>query len=488
MKPLQYAATSDRLKDEPAWQLLRANKAPEILALLQFLLHDTDRVLPGSVLTERLTTELGLMRAQGHDLVDKATYYIRDWLSEGWLERRLSEGAGEEEYELSTAALDALRIANSLYTQRQHATESRLALVMSGLETLARETDQDVETRLAKLRQDRERINHEIDLVARGEAPILDPERAAERVKEVIGLARELSEDFRRVRQQFTELNRGFREKIIQDEGSRGQVLTELFAGRDVIADSPAGKTFNAFWSLLTDPEQSTTLEGAIDAVTRREFMRLLSREDRIFLTQLSRTLLDGAGSVNNVQTGFAKSLRSYVQSREYQEQRRLTKLLNTAKSEALAVREKLRPEKAIGMDLQLSSASFHSIGRWKPYDPPMTLSTKDMEDADEADVSLATVQDAIEQGEIDFRTLYGNLQAILMQQSQVSIAGLMKTYPPPQGLGTVVGYISIGSRYGVFVDDQTEVVEWTTQAGEQRAAAIPLIYFLAESREKIHA
>ena len=216
--------------------------------------------------------------------------------------------------------------------------------------------------------------------------------------------------------------------------------------------------------------------------------MRLLSREDRIFLTQLSRTLLDGAGSVNNVQTGFAKSLRSYVQSREYQEQRRLTKLLNTAKSEALAVREKLRPEKAIGMDLQLSSASFHSIGRWKPYDPPMTLSTKDMEDADEADVSLATVQDAIEQGEIDFRTLYGNLQAILMQQSQVSIAGLMKTYPPPQGLGTVVGYISIGSRYGVFVDDQTEVVEWTTQAGEQRAAAIPLIYFLAESREKIHA
>ncbi len=219
MKPLQYAATFDRLKDEPAWQLLRANKAPEILALLQFLLHDTDRVLPGSVLTERLTTELGLMRAQGHDLVDKATYYIRDWLSEGWLERRLSEGAGEEEYELSTAALDALRIANSLYTQRQHATESRLALVMSGLETLARETDQDVETRLAKLRQDRERINHEIDLVARGEAPILDPERAAERVKEVIGLARELSEDFRRVRQQFTELNRGFREKIIRMRG-----------------------------------------------------------------------------------------------------------------------------------------------------------------------------------------------------------------------------------------------------------------------------
>lgn len=486
MKPLQYASTFDRLRNEPAWRLLTANLASEVLALLQHLLNDTDRVLPGSVLTERLATELSLMRSKGHELSGVAAYYVRDWLKEGWLERHLSEDAGEEEYELSTAALEALRVVNSLHTQRPLATESRLALVMASLETLARDTDDDDASRLERLYEERKRIDEQIDAVTHGEAPIIDPERAVERVREVIGLARELSEDFRRVRQQFTDLNREFREKIIQDEGSRGQVLADLFAGRDVIAESSAGKTFSAFWSLLTDPEQSTYLETSLDSVTRREFMRLLPKEDRVFLTGLTRTLLDRAGSVNNVQTGFAKSLRVYVQSREYQEHRRLTKLLHSAKSDALAVRGVLRPEKATGMALALSSGTFHSIGRWKLFDPPLTLTTHDLEAAEEAEISLEAVQAAIEQGEIDFRTLYANLQEILMHQSQITIGGLMEAYPPAQGLGTVVGYLSIGAKHGEFSGERTERVHWASQGGTERVADIPLVYFVAERREEI--
>jgi hypothetical protein len=486
VRPLQYASSFERLRSEPAWQLLRASLAPEVLALLQHLLYDTDRVLPGSVLIERLSTELSLMRSRGHDLVAKAPYYVREWLREGWLERRLPEGAGEEEYELSTAGLDALRLANSLHKQRSVATESRLALVMAGLETLAVDTDDDISTRLDALYKERAKINEQIDAVSNGEVPILDQDRAAERVGEVITLARELSEDFRRVRQQFTELNRGFREKIILDDSSRGQVLTQLFAGRDVIADSPAGKTFSAFWSLLTDPEQSTLLENAIDSVSRRDFMRLLSKEDRLFLTSLTRILLDRAGLVNNVQSGFAKSLRSYVQSREYKEQRRLTKLLLSAKADALALRDQVRPEKPIGMDLDLSSAALNSVGRSKLFEPLLTLSTHDLEDADEANVSLGFVQTAIEQGEINMRVLYANLQRILMQRSQVSIGGMLESYPPTQGMGTVVGYITIAAKHGVFAVGKTERVEWITQGGTKRVANIPLAYFVAERREEL--
>lgn len=231
MKPLQYASTFDRLRGEPAWRLLTATLAPEVLALLQHLLYDGDRSLPSSVLIERLTTELQLLRAQGREMSGTAAYYVRDWLREGWLERHLSEGAGEEEYELNTAALQALRIVAGLHTERAVATESRLALVMSGLQTLARDTDDDEISRLERLYEERTRIDAQIDAVARGDAPVLDQDRATERVREVIGLARELSEDFRRVRQQMPDLNRHFRERIIQDEGSRGQVLTFAASG-----------------------------------------------------------------------------------------------------------------------------------------------------------------------------------------------------------------------------------------------------------------
>jgi Protein of unknown function (DUF3375). len=472
-----------RLKSEPAWRLLGAHQAPEILALLRYLLFDTNRVLPGSVLTEKLSTELALLRAQGRDLTGNAAYYIRDWLSEKWLDRRLVQGAAEEEYELSASALEALRIVDSMDSQRPVATESRLALVMAGLDTLARETDDDPVTRMARLQDERRRIDEEMDAVGRGETKVLDADRAVERAREVISLSRELAEDFRRVRQQFNELDRDFRERIIRDEGSRGQVLADLFAGVDVIAESAAGKTFGAFWGLLTDPEQSTQLEASIDAVARRQFARMLSRDERVFLINLTRTLLEGAGSVNNVQTGFARSLRGYVQTRAYQEHQRLGRLLREAKVDALAIRGKLRPERPTGMHLQLSTATYRSLSQWKLHDPPLTLSTDDLLAAGEAAISLEDVRAAVESAEIDFRTLRAHVREALMHHSQASIGELLDRHPSVQGLGTIVGYIDLGVRHGEVVADHFERVSWATASGAGRTARIPLIFFLATKR-----
>lgn len=487
MKPQLYASTYERLRTEPAWRLLCANTAPEVLALLQTLLYDGERTLPASVLAERLTTEIGLLRAHGHDLAGSASYYMRDWLQEGWLERRYPEGADEEEYELSTAAIQALRVVASLQTQRTVATESRLALVMDQLAQLTRQTDADPVARLEQLYEDRRRIDEEIDRVASGEVEVLAPERAAERLREVVALSRDLTEDFRQVRDQFTDLNRSFRERIIEEEAQRGQVLTDLFAGVDVIADSPAGRTFAAFWSLLTDPEQSAQLEASIDAISSREFVAQLPREERQFLATLTRTLLDRAGGVNDTQTGFARSLRSFVQSREFQEQRRLTSLLQSAKADALHVRHLLRPEHQTGMTLKLSSATYRSVGQWKLHEPVEPIRAGELIPDDVPELRLEDVQAVVEQSEIDFRGLYANLQAALRVHSQVTIGRLLEMHPPQQGLGTVVGYLALGAKHGEIAAEGRERIQWFTAGNMPRAAHIPLIYFLAERREHMH-
>ena len=483
MKPVVFAHTYQRMRGEPTWRLLAARQAPEILAILRHLLFDNIRVLPGSILTEKLSVELATLRASGRDLPGTPAYYIRDWLSERWLERRLPADASEEEYELSGASVEALRMVEAMDAQRPVATESRLALVMAGLDTLARDTDDDPKTRMARLLDERRRIDDDIDAIGRGEQRILDADRAVERAREVINLARELAEDFRRVRQQFNELDREFRERIIRDEGTRGQVLTDLFAGVDVIAESAAGKTFAAFWGLLTNPEQSTQLDAAIEAVTKRGFARLLARDERVFLINLTRTLLEGAGSVNNVQTGFARSLRGFVQTRAYQEHRRLGRLLQEAKVGALAVRDLMRPEHPTGMNLQLSTATYRSIAQWKLNEPPLTLSVDDLIEARAADISLDDVLAAVTSAEIDFRTLRAHIRDELMQHAKISVGELISRHPPTQGLGTVVGYIDLGVRHGEVAPDHSEEVEWTTASGEPRSARIPLVFFLAAHR-----
>lgn len=168
-----HAATYERLRREAAWKLLSADLAPDVLALLQHLLYDTQRALPASVLHERLTTELAELRAQERDLQGSAAQYVGQWLREGWLERRFPEGALEEEFELSAAAQQALRVVAGLQTSRAVATESRLSLVMDERAKLSRDTDTDPTSRLQVLQEERRRLDAQIAAVAAGDVPVL---------------------------------------------------------------------------------------------------------------------------------------------------------------------------------------------------------------------------------------------------------------------------------------------------------------------------
>ena len=487
MKPELYASTYERLRREPAWSLLTAQLAPQVLALLQHLLFTTDRVIPSSILHQRLTIELDELRRLGRDITGTANYYVSSWLREGWLERRLPEGAEEEEFELSTAASQALRLVSALQSTRAVATESRLSLVMDQLSKLAQDTDANPESRLERLYEERRRIDAEIDAVSSGRVEILSEDRALEQIREIIALAVELSEDFRRVRDDFAKLNREFRERIIQDEGQRGDLLTDLFSGVDLISKSGPGQSFGAFWRLLTDPEQSARFESSIVDVMSRDFSQRLSRNEKSMLRRLTRTLLDRAGNVNNKRTGFARSLRNFVQSTEYREPRRLSRLLRDAKALALDAAATLRPTHQTGMTLQLSSATYRSIGRYKLHDPTLTIDPLPIVEAKAGEIDLIDVANAIARSEIDFRALYSNLRASLEANTQRSIGDVLEQFPATQGLGTIVGYLSIGVKFGIVVPDTREPVAWTLEGGSIRAADIPLIYFFAERIDELH-
>lgn len=136
-------ATLQRLRQSPAWRLLAAVNAAQIIGLLQTLLLDGERRLPASVLHERLARELDELRGAGQGLPQTAQAYAADWVAAGWLERSLPDGASEERYELTTAAIAAIRIAIGLDEGRSKATESRLALVIEQLVRLAEDSETD---------------------------------------------------------------------------------------------------------------------------------------------------------------------------------------------------------------------------------------------------------------------------------------------------------------------------------------------------------
>jgi hypothetical protein len=340
MRSPRGLAALQALRAQALWRLLASDNAPVVIALLQELLLDVDKTLPASVLIERLGRALDDVRAHGEAMPQTPQAYLADWRTQGLLVRWLPAGASEEQYELSSDATQAIRFIDGLRDRRVLATESRLSTVMRALIDLAEETDPNPDTRIATLIAERERIDREIEGVRSGGTTVIADERALERAREIIALADELAADFRRVRDEFDRLNRGLRQKLMEDDGSRGEVLEALFAGVDLIADSDAGKTFAAFWNLLTDPEQSEKFRDALEAVSRRSFARKLLLRERKFLSNLTALLADEGSGVHDVLQHFARSLKSFVQSREFLEQRRLHTLLKQTTQAALAARD----------------------------------------------------------------------------------------------------------------------------------------------------
>ncbi|HET7570146.1 MAG TPA: DUF3375 domain-containing protein [Gammaproteobacteria bacterium] len=484
MKAARQAITNQRLRRETAWRLLAADNAPVMLGVLQAHLFEKERRLPGSILLDRVRQDLEQLQTAGVEMPQTAELYLSAWLRDGFLVRSFQPNATEEEYELSAPAVRAIQFVQGLTDQRAVATESRLSLVIDQLRRLAEQTETDPERRVEMLVRERARLDAEIEAVRGGRLETLPDDRAVERAREVIALAEELANDFRRVRDEFQSLNRDLREQIIDNEGSRGEVLEKLFAGVDVVAESEAGNTFKAFWRLLTDPEQTLAVESALEQVLSRDFAHRLSRAERRFLRQLTRSLLDRGGDVHEVFQHFARGLKQFVQSRAYQEQRRMNKLLRLAQRRAVTAREQFRPADDVGQTLSLTSASIRSLAQWRLHDPSLDDIDGGIAHAAPAEISLEAVSELLAHSEIDFRRLKQQLAALLDSRAQVSVGDVLEAYPAEQGLGTVVGLLALGAREGI-ISEQREYVSWTGLDSRERRAWIPRIYFVKDRHDR---
>lgn len=480
MKATRASAALLALRSKPLWRLLAADKAPLVMGLLQGLLLDEEKTLSSSVFHERLSRELDVLRGHGHDLPQTAQGYTADWLAEGWLSRRFPPGASEEEFELTADAASALRFINSIIKPRTTATESRLANVIQQLSRLAEETDANPKTRMAALVSERDRIDTEIQVLERGGVKTLPEERALERAREIIALTEELAADFRNVRDEFDKLNRGLRQSLMESDGSRGEVLEALFAGVDLIAQSEHGRTFTAFWRLLTDGEQSATLIESLDEVTSRPFARGLEQRERRFLQNLTATLMAEGGTVHEVVQQFARSLKTFVQSREFQEQRRLHSLLREAQQAALEARDAVRPNAALDYSLTMTSSRIRSVSQWEMHDPSLNVADASMPDATVSELGLDEVEELVRQSEIDFRILRSHIQEALETVSQITVGGLLDRFPAEQGLGSVIGYVALGATHGELTHNR-ETVRWVGGDGQLRTARVPTIFFVRE-------
>lgn len=478
MSALATALAYRRLVSEHATlRMLRADYAAVIAALLSTHLGKPGARLAADDLYELIDADLAVLRDHV-ELPQTARAYCDDWRKLGFLVRRPSVGTRGETLELSPEGHVALRVFAQLDEPRSTVTQSRLLGLAQAVRQLAIDTDPEADRRLAALRAERDRIDEEIARIKTGDFEVLDNRSSLERVNEVLLQAQDLPADFAGVRSRFEQLNHELRARILEIDDAQGSVLDDVFRGVDLIESSDEGQTFSAFSMLIRDPERSSALESDLSAVLDRDFVRTLSPEARRTLRSLVHDLKHNSREVHAVLTEFARGLRRYVYSQEFQRDRALRDALQEALAAAVPASRQVRATSAFGQDIELSSLRISSVGEINMHDPTEYDTGATLSDAEAGTVDLVALAAIARESDIDFAELIDNVNLAVAQGSPISVGQVLDLRPATQGLASIVGLLSLATTYGEVHPLRIEHLGWLGADGVDREADVAVHIF----------
>jgi len=476
--------------DDVAWKLLHAQNAPYILAILDDHLGGEVNRRTVSEMNELVDFDLQELgeRILEMPLGRSGKEYLEQWRRDGFLRRLPSPDSRQEMYELSGSALTAIRFVKNLAQPRRTATKSRLGIIFDQILNLSVEVGADDERRRAALLAQRAETDEKLAELDAGTYEPLSHAQALEQAEEIIALAKEIPQDFAFVSDEFEQISKTLYAKLIGYDDDYADLLGDVFAGVDHIAQSPAGQSFRGFYDLLQNAEESERLYDSIDVVLAADFAQQLSTEQRTFLRRIIQLLLQQSREVNETMTGLARGLRRFVQSQSFQEDRMLKRLLDRSLSLASELTDAYPAGMQLPLELQLTSTKVEPLSRQKlrdPSDDALPEAEIVVVQNEAAAISLEELRTQIREVEIDFDELVDNVNACLDEALQldvgcVSVGNVLEHFPASQGVASVIGLMMLADEQGTHADG-TERVTWRTTDGGERHATIERYEFIQE-------
>lgn len=476
---MDYYAINALREHHAGWSLLRAQNAP--LALAFFMAAFTgpnQRNLGRQELIDVLDDVLfGLRDSDGEDKFPRAAGdYLDDWAApeRAWLRKYYVPGEDEPHYDLSAAAEDVVRWVESLRGRDFVATQSRLTSIFAVLKQLVQQSETDPEVRIAELQRQKEGIDAEMQRIRGGNIRVMTGPEALDHLQQLTALAKDLLSDFREVEQNFRKLDRQVREQIATWEGTQGELLESIFENQQDISSSLQGRTFQGFWDYLMSPQLRTELQELLQRATRIE---ALARADGLHLVvNLHQDWLPAVEQTQATVRQLSQQMRRLLDDKVFLENKRIMQLIRGIEAGALATRE----APPSGAFTEIAAASVDVVLPFERplYEPSRRVTVDDVVlAADDSDVDAGAL---FGQFHVDKERLRGNIDAVLAEAEQATLAEVTAAYPLSQGLAEVVAYYQLAaeSDWATINPEQSQQLSWQLPDGSLREATLEQIIF----------
>lgn len=156
-----------------------------------------------------------------------------------------------------------------------------------------------------------------------GKMEVLDDRQVKEQYFLIEETAKNLLADFRQVEQNFRDIDRAFRKKIIITSQSKGKVLEELFEQHDTLYDTDQGKSFIAFWEFLLSQSKQEEFEKLINEVLNIPVVKEIQREN-FNLGNVRNNLIEAGDRTKKSTNSLLEQLRKYLEHKTFFENKRI--------------------------------------------------------------------------------------------------------------------------------------------------------------------
>ena len=240
-------------------------------------------------------------------------------------------------------------------------------------------------------------------------------------------------------------------------------------------SSSLQGRTFQGFWDYLMSPKLRAELQDLLERATRIE--PLAGAENLHALTNLHQDWLPAVDQTQSTVRQLSQQMRRLLDDKVFLENKRIMRLIRSVQSGAMGTRE--APPSGVFMDVAAPSVDVALPFERPLYEPSRRVMVDDdVVTADDADVDAGAL---FSQFHVDMERLKTNVDAVLADAEQATLAEITDAHPLQQGLAEIVAYYQLASdsEWARIQPEVTQQLSWQLPDGSIREATIDQIIFV---------
>ncbi|TFD32989.1 DUF3375 domain-containing protein [Cryobacterium cryoconiti] len=357
--------------DKPTLRLLDRKWAPFVLFVFKSSFSRDRRSVQADLLHAQVDAYLADLRSVGSDVPGKTGRALCvQWMNDQWLYRETGEG-DEEHYSLTSHALEALLLVESLSRDRALISESRLTTIVDTVRHRATQANPDREERIRRLDQEIAEKTAERDrLAAGGEIAAASNEQMHEGYVNLIDLINQLPSDFKRVEESVAAMHRQIVNDFRGEERPISEVLDEYLSKTDALMTStPEGRAFEGAFALLRNDDLLQELGDDLETILLHPFALELSSIERRGFMGTVRLIRKGIDAVLTQRNGLTTTLREHIVNHDVVKDRELERLLREINKELALWMETAGPRSTVTAELMPGTLDVEHL-RERFYDP----------------------------------------------------------------------------------------------------------------------